>query len=103
MSKHTCMPSLKVLLMLGGAVLWLSDAAVSRGFGQTSFIITQSEMSDPPNLFPTLNTQTNYAPGSPPILFRTGTAPVSPGDYRFTHWTLNGQRVEDFTGRSINP
>src|SRR5438270_3410247 len=72
-------------------------------FGQDSFIVTQTETSDPPDLFPTLVTRTNYPPGSAVIILQTQTAPTEVNGYRFTHWTLNGQRVEDFTDQSINP
>ncbi len=86
--------------------LWFSLCAFvfgpSFGFAQ-SFIVTLTETSEPPNLFTTKITQTNYPPGSPPILFQTQTAPITASTYHFTHWTLNGQRIEDFTSQSINP
>jgi hypothetical protein len=66
-------------------------------------VVTQTETSDPPNLFPTLISQTNYLPGSPAIVFQTQTAPANVDGYQFTQWLINGQRAQDFTGESINP
>jgi hypothetical protein len=89
-----------LLVGLFSALAWRAAPPL---LAQTSYIVIQTETSDPPNLFPTLTTQTNYPPGSPSIYFQTQTARITPGSYHFTHWTLNGQRAQDYTGQSINP
>ena len=59
------------LLALG--LLWLTAAS---GRADSSFIITNTETSDPAGLISTRVTITNYPPGTPAILFQTQTAPV---------------------------
>lgn len=55
------------------------------------------EMSDPPTLFASTSVV------STPLVVVTRTAPAQAGTLRFTHWTINGVRTNDFTGRSLNP
>ena len=38
-----------------------------------------------------------------PTNFTTVSAPMSSTSYRFTHWTINGTRTNDFSGRALNP
>ena len=56
-----------------------------------------AQISDPPGII----VQTNYL--ETPTNVTTVTAPASSTSYRFTHWTLNGVRYNDDTGRSQNP
>ena len=45
--------------------------------------------------------QTNLV--ATPANFTTVSAPMLSTSYRFTHWTINGTRTNDFTGRALNP
>ncbi|MGD9613499.1 MAG: FG-GAP-like repeat-containing protein, partial [Kiritimatiellia bacterium] len=38
-----------------------------------------------------------------PANFTTQAAPPTSTGYRFAHWTINGVRTNDFTGRALNP
>jgi hypothetical protein len=60
-------------------------------------IVEVAHVSDPPGII----AQTNYL--ETPTNVTTVTAPASSGSHRFTHWTLNGVRPDDDTGRSQNP
>jgi len=60
-------------------------------------IVPFAQVSDPPGII----VQTNYI--NTPAVVSTVTAPVTSGSYRFTHWTINGVRYNDDTGRSLNP
>ena len=60
-------------------------------------VVTFTQSSDPVGIvsqtsFPNTGTQVS-----------TVTAPATSASYSFTHWTLNGVRVNDATGRSQNP
>src|SRR3954469_11994939 len=87
---------------VGVLVLWIGSV-VSTCAQVISCNVTNTELSEPLNFFLPRVTVTNYCPGSPAILFETITAPALSFGYQFTHWTLNGQRVQNFTGESVNP
>ena len=73
-----------------GVLFWGAQAAsaavvevVQRS--EPSGIVSQSTMVDTP---------TNFA---------TQVAPPKSTSYCFTHWTINGSRTNDFSGRALNP
>ena len=72
-------------------------AILESAYPLNAVIVEVAQISDPPGII----VQTNYL--DTPTNMTTLTVPVSSGSYRFTHWTLNGVRYDDDTGRSQNP
>lgn len=82
--------SSKSLPIALGVLFWgaqMASAAVVEVVqrSEPSGIVSQSTMVDTP---------TN---------FTTQVAPPKSTSYRFTHWTINGSRTNDFSGRALNP
>ena len=69
----------------------------------SSFVITNTQTSLPVTAFTVAPFITNFPPGSAAIVIKSISAPSGSGGYHFTHWTLNGQRIDDDTGRAQNP
>ena len=57
-------------------------------------VVQRSEPSGIVNQSTMVDTPTNFA---------TQVAPPKSTSYRFTHWTINGSRTNDFSGRALNP
>lgn len=77
--------------LVAGMIVW---PGLCRLYGAT---VQYVEISDPPTLFASTSLV------STPLVVVTRTAPAQAGTLRFTHWTINGVRTNDFTGRSLNP
>lgn len=78
----------------GLAVCWL--VAGFSAFSQSTVLLNQS--SDPPGLI-----SSSATPVTSATQVITVAAPVEASGYRFTHWTANGVRYQDSTGRGMNP
>lgn len=84
-------PSLRAIFGWGAAIFL---AVSSHGFAAT---VEFNQTSDP------LGIVSQSTTVSTPDNVLTVVAPLESSGYRFTHWTLNGVRTNDFTGRALNP
>lgn len=75
---------------------WLLAAASTLPLVQGA-VVTFSEATDPAGIF---SSSTNPTTGTQ---VTTRSASVTSGSNNFTHWTLNGVRQSDPSGRSLNP
>ncbi|MBN1675592.1 MAG: VCBS repeat-containing protein [Kiritimatiellae bacterium] len=80
-------------LTLGLPLACLFPCAAARGQS-----VEFSQASDPPGI---VADQTAYVEAGTNVV--TTAAPPESTGYRFTHWTLNGARTNDLTGRALNP
>ncbi len=70
--------------------------------GAESFVITNTQSSEPITAFAPVTIITNHPPWDPVVTFTSILAPMEVGGYNFTHWTVNGKRIEDAWGQSTN-
>ena len=92
-----------IFFAIAAWLLLFGFGIVSSRAQSASFIITNTQTSLPITAFTAAPFITNFPPGSPIILLKTITAPSGSGAHHFTHWTLNGQRMDDDTARAMNP
>lgn len=100
-----CGPTDLVCLLFARSILFIFlYFCISSVQSQTeSFVYTNTQVSLPIAVFSVPPFITNSPPDTPPVIFETITAPKGTADFHFTHWTLNGIRIDDVTGRSLNP
>ena len=79
---------------LSGLALWVLFGAAYVGNAATVSVVQRSIPAGIVAQSNLVNTPTN---------FTTVVAPMSSSAYRFTHWTINGTRTNDVSGRALNP
>lgn len=82
--------------LVGGCLIAVWLALALPVVAQPTVLLTQR--SDPAGLFGEISQPVQSA-----TVVSTTNAPLEAAGYRFTHWTLNGARHQDATGRASNP